>query len=103
MTLHQYFKQEYEAGGQIDHALRVSYSPADGSFSFSIHPSHVSGTTADFVLWENPESGFDMLMPQDSVRPIDSQKFKAFLKARLDYERVINALTHEVSIEKGKQ
>ena len=50
MTLQEYFQADYPR--VIDHTLRVTVSP-DGTFSFYIHPSSVSGNTLDFVVKGN--------------------------------------------------
>lgn len=80
MTLHEYFKQEL-AAGRIDHKLRAKHNPTDDSFEFYIHPDGANGNTADFILWEQPDNGADLLTPKDLVKPIPVEEFRKFMEA----------------------
>jgi len=92
MTLHQYFKQEMQSAGNIDHLLRVKYDDKADAFEFYIHPHGASGSTADFVLFVDPQSQFDLLMPADSCRPVDPEKFKKFLKDQTLAENLLREI-----------
>lgn len=76
--LHTYLLRHIKAG-VIDFAIRAEEQPG-ATVKFYIHPASVSGDTLDFLLWEDPENGYDLLMnAQQCPRP-DVERFRKMLR-----------------------
>lgn len=79
--LHAYLLRNIRAG-VIDFAIRAEEQPG-ATVKFYIHPAHVSGDTLDFLLWDDPEKGYDLLMNEQQCQSPDPEKFRKLLRARL--------------------
>lgn len=79
-TLHHYLRRHIGAN-VIDFTVRAQSEPGDG-VKFYIRPAHVSGDTKDFLLWTDPETKWDLLMPDDAVPRVDPKKFLDWLRAK---------------------
>lgn len=78
-TLHAYLRRNIKAG-VIDFSIRAEMQPGD-TVKFYIHPESVSGDTEDYLLWDDPETGFDLLMPESAVPVPSDERFREFIKA----------------------
>jgi len=76
-TLFKYLRRNIK-NGVIDFAIRAQEDPV-GTVKFYIHPANESGDTLDFLLWEEPDSGFDLLANEREVPPTDSAKLLALI------------------------
>jgi hypothetical protein len=79
--LHAYLLRNIRAG-VIDFAIRAEEQPG-ATVKFYIHPAHESGDTLDFLLWDDPENGYDLLMNEQQCPKPDPEKFRKLLRARL--------------------
>lgn len=79
--LHAYLLRNIRAG-VIDFSIRAEEQPGS-TVKFYIHPAHVGGDTLDFLLWDDPENGYDLLMNEQQCPKPDPEKFRKLLRARL--------------------
>lgn len=93
--LHAYLLRNIRAG-VIDFAIRAEEQPG-ATVKFYIHPAQVSGDTLDFLLWDDPENGYDLLMNEQLCPKPDQEKFRKLLRVRLANSEVSDGgpLTHE--------
>lgn len=81
-TLHHYLSRNIDAN-VIDFMIRAQREPG-GGVKFYIRPTFVSGDTEDFLLFIDPETGWDMLLPENAFPHLEREKFRAWLSAQLD-------------------
>lgn len=76
--LHAYLLRHIKSG-VIDFSIRAEEQPG-ATVKFYIHPTSVSGDTLDFLLWEDPDNQYDLLMNEKECPKPDTEKFLLLLR-----------------------